>query len=90
MGDKNMADPLSGGEGVAQGAKMAGLGRARVDHGDLALAQDIAVGAVEGHRRWVGREDHAQARRKALHRAGQGADFRSLIHLALSLPEARR
>lgn len=96
MGDDDVANPFSGCEGGEDRGEMLGICRTRVDHGNLALAKDVGVGSVQGHRRRVRRKHDAQARGEALRQTRHGTDlhclvqFRRLVHVALFLPVPRR
>lgn len=90
MGDEDMADPFAGAEGGEDRREMAAMLGPGVDHCDRTLANYVCVGAMQRHRRWIGRKNDAQARLGPLHFARHRMVLPRLRHLALSLVRRRR
>ena len=64
--DQHVADPLAVGR-RKNGIDVFGIGRTGIDHGDVAVAEDVGAGAVQ--REWTGilRDDPADQRRQLGH-----------------------
>ena len=65
MGDEDMGDGLAV-ERLQQRVDMILLLRAGIDHRDLAVADDVGAGALEGERAGIARDDAADQRRQPL------------------------
>ena len=77
VGDEDMGDPLVG-EARQQCRDMLFELGAGIDHRDLALADDIGAGALEGERARIARDDAADPRRHPLEPAVFEREFAAI------------
>ena len=85
VGDEDMGDAFAGRQRGKNGVEMCGDVRTRIDHRDVALAQNVSVGAAKRHRRGIRGEQAPQTGFRAGETVG-GCGW----HFGISLGQAGR